>query len=89
MIREGNYKAHEVYALGYFEAYRLFWIIDELRARDLQQLGLVLDYAQCGDTEFRNEISGWLNGRQTRLGSPSSKIPQEVLDKFAGEFANG
>lgn len=81
-------RPHEVYSMGYFEAYRLFWIFDELRARDLQQLGLILDYSNCGDTDFRNEVSGWLNGRQSRLSYQSSNIPQEVV-KMLEEVLNG
>ena len=79
----------QVYEMGYYEAYRLWHIMDEIKARELQHLSYIFDYSNAND-EYRNKVSGWLESRQPR-NKPvrPSNIPKEVMEKFAEAFNNG
>lgn len=74
--------------MGYFEAWRLWFIIDEIKARDLEYLSLVLDFSNS-TSEYRNNIIDWLHSRQPRRIPSKVGIPKEVLDKFAEAFRRG
>lgn len=87
-MREFSYSCDQVCQMGYFEAYRLWFILDELKARDLQQFALILDLPHT-TTDYRENILGWLRDRQPRRLGPSESIPEEVLTKFAEEFNRG
>lgn len=67
--------------MGYFTVYRLWNVLDELRARDLSELAMTLDFAQA-NAEYRTEFGSWIEGRQPRRYY-RNKIPKEVLEKFA------
>ena len=74
--------------MGYYEAWRLWFIADELRARDLQDMQVALD-ATSSNQEYRENFSNWIQSRQPRKYPSKGAIPKEVLDKFAEAFNNG
>lgn len=88
LVRECHYTVDQVCQMGYYEAFRLWTIIDELRARDLSHLANIFDYANTNE-EYRGKVRDWLEGRQPRGVQAPSRIPQDVLEKFAKEFNDG
>jgi hypothetical protein len=88
LVREFGYKVNEVMCLGYFEAHRLWFILDELKARDLQHFSHVLDSSNAAE-EYRTNVDEWLKKRQPRGKPGVEPVPQEVLDKFAEAFRRG
>jgi len=77
----------QVLDMGYFAAYRLWSILDEIEARDFQRYSLLLDFPHQ-DKEYRDGVLEWLNSKQTRTHI-SSKVPKEVFEQFAEAFNNG
>ena len=77
----------QVLGLGYFTAYRLWFILDELKANDLSHFGLV-NFLPHAVNDYREEINDWLASRQPRR-IQKQDIPAEVLEKFAEAFNNG
>lgn len=88
LMREYNYTCDQIMKLGYFEAYRLWFIVDEIKARDLFHQTLVNDYPQA-NKEYREEIVKWLDRRRPREINKTSSIPKEVWEKFKEAFNNG
>lgn len=86
-MREYRYSCDQVMGMGYFEAYRLWFIADELRARDLQQLSLIMDATHTNE-EHRKKVDTWLKDRQPRA-IPKTQIPQEVLERFGKAWRDG
>ena len=65
----------------------MWFIIDEIKARDLEHLMLALDFPNS-NAEYRSEISNWLQNRQPRR-SVRHEIPKEVIERFAEAFKRG
>lgn len=74
--------------MGYFECWRLWFILDELKARDLEHEQLAMD-ATNSSVEYRKEFNDWLISRQPRRHNKVGEIPAEVLAKFAEAFNSG
>lgn len=72
---------------GYFYNHRLWSLIDEMKARDLEHFSLALD-ASNADENYRRNIDQWLKSRQPRR-HPREEIPSSVLDRIAKAFNNG
>ena len=87
-MREYGIPFNEVLKMGYFEVYRLWFILDELKARDLQHMSLIMDAVHATD-DYRKNVIGWLEERQPRSKSPTRVVPSEVLEKFAEAFKRG
>jgi len=82
-----GYKLNEILQMGYFEVYRLWTICDEINAKNLQNLSVIIDNPHSSE-DRRKEVFDWLYNRQPRT-KKDSVIPQSVLDKFAQEFKRG
>lgn len=81
VARELGVVPFEVMKMGYFEVHRTWLIIDELKARDLQQQHMILDAAQATQ-EYRTEIWEWLQRRQPRSNPPLQDIPKDLIDRI-------
>lgn len=84
-MREFGYKLDDALALGYFSAYRLWTILDELKARDIQSNLMISDHPHT-EKDKREEVWSWVKSRQPRSMMKSEPIPTEVLEKFAEAF---
>lgn len=77
----------QVWNLGYYTAWRLWFVLDELKARDLTHFVKALDASQ-GTEDYRREFSEWLSSRQPRTFR-TTQVPKEVLERFERMFNDG
>lgn len=89
LIRELGMTLDQVFKTGYFKVWRLWFMLDEVRARDLQHLWNILDAAQSGDEAYRGSITDWLVQRQPRRIPPPPEIPHEKLAELERVFKRG
>lgn len=89
-MREFNYKCNEVLEMGYFEAWRLWFILDELKARDQYYESLTQHMYSSNDDHVQN-ILHWLEDRRPRYMNQKkqNEIPREVLEKFGEAWKRG
>lgn len=86
-MRGYNYNLDQALNLGYFEAHRLWCILDELKAYDLKTKIIINDMANATEY-YRKDVLNWIDSRIHKTNK-SSEIPEDVLRKFAEEFNNG
>ncbi len=84
-MKEFKLTLDQVLNMGFYEAHRLWLILDEMRFRDMQHESLVLDFANSSE-DHRREFIDWIQSKQPRRYSSKSQIPQEVLQKFSEAF---
>jgi hypothetical protein len=88
LMREFGYRLDQVLDMGFFEAHRLWMILDEIKARDLQHRLISHDFANSTD-EKRSEILDWVYSRQPRTRSSKNEVPNEVIQEFRQRWNNG
>ncbi|MBL0233242.1 MAG: hypothetical protein IPQ08_06215 [Chitinophagaceae bacterium] len=74
----------DVLKQGYFLNHRLWGVLDEINARDLDYSSYALDSSQATQ-EYREKFTEWLKNRQPRRFI-SQEIPKEVLDKISKAY---
>lgn len=88
LMREFSYSLDRVLDMGFFEVHRLWMILDEIKARDLQHRLLSVDFANSTE-EKRSEILEWVHSRQPRTKAHKNEVPNEVIEEFKKRWENG
>lgn len=87
-MRDMGRSPNEILELGFYEFNALWFIFDELRARDLQNFAQALDNQQSKQ-EDRSKFYDWLRGRQPRrfTNGPRNADEQKALRVFMEEWS--
>jgi hypothetical protein len=75
----------EILNIGYYEAHRLWLILDENKARDLLHMHMVLDSSQASQ-EYRTTVWEWLQDRQPRRYPKQEPMPRDLWDRIQNAF---
>jgi hypothetical protein len=87
LAREYGMKPRDIINGGYFEAHRMWDILNEIKSHDLFELSLVNFVPHLND-EARNQHFENLRSRQPRRAPQEQKtaLPPQLMAEFEAEF---